>query len=174
MSRGALLLRRALSLALIAYAAWLVSGYRYHFIDGANLLFHEAGHVIFGVFGRTMHFLGGTIGQLFFPAAFVVYFHRRRQTFEAAVCGVWFGESLMYAAKYIGDAEAQALPLVGGHIHDWHWLLSRWGVLKSCGGIAGAVQVAASLVLLTAVALAFREAFLKKTRQRRNSGAEAA
>jgi hypothetical protein len=163
-SGGALLLKRILSLALIPYAIWLVVAYRYHFIDGVNLLCHEAGHVIFGFLGQVMQFLGGTLGQLFFPIAFAVQFRRHGKTFEAAICGVWLAESLMYAAEYIGDAEAQVLPLVGGGIHDWHWLLSRAGILRHCEGIAGTVHVIASLLLLTCVALAFREAFLGRSR----------
>ena len=80
---------------LLPYVAWIVFGYRYHFLDGVNLVLHEAGHVIFGFFGRTAHFLGGTLGQLFFPAAFVFYFWRRGQRFESYVVGIWLCESLM-------------------------------------------------------------------------------
>ncbi len=161
---GELFLKRLFTLALIPYAIWLVVAYDYHLIDGANLIFHEAGHVIFGIFGRVMHFLGGTLGQLFFPIACTIYFKRRGKTFEAAVCGIWIAESLMYAGRYIGDAEKQLLPLVGGHIHDWHWLLARAGALKQCESIAGTVHVIASLILLTCIAIAFRETWLRPRR----------
>ena len=79
--------RRILCLALAPYVLWLIVAYQYHLLDGVNLLLHEAGHVVFGVAGEFLHFLGGTLGQLFFPIAFVVYFWRRRERFEAAVCG---------------------------------------------------------------------------------------
>jgi hypothetical protein len=36
------------------------------FLDYANLVFHEAGHPIFGLLGETMGLYGGTIGQLVF------------------------------------------------------------------------------------------------------------
>lgn len=36
----------------------------YLFIDGVNLAFHEAGHLIFAPFGSTLGILGGTLGQL--------------------------------------------------------------------------------------------------------------
>ena len=104
--------RRLLLLILIPYAAWLISSYRYHLLDGVNLLIHEASHVFFGFFGQTMHFLGGTLGQLLFPIAFCVNFYRRGQRLEAWVVGVWACESLMYTAKYVGDAQVQLLPLV--------------------------------------------------------------
>jgi len=154
-----MLFRRILAIALIPYAIWLVFSYRYHFIDNVNLLFHEAGHVIFGIFGQTMHFLGGTLGQLFFPAAFAVYFFMKDKRVDAMVCGVWLGESLMYAAEYLGDARAMALPLVGGHIHDWNWLLAKAGLLRQCEEIATAIHVVASLIVVACVALAVRWSF---------------
>jgi len=143
--------------ALLPYIGWLIFGYRYHFLDGVNLLLHEAGHVIFGFFGQTFQFLGGTLGQLVFPALFAGYFWRRKQKFEAFIVLIWFAESLMYAAEYIGDARRMVLPLVGGHIHDWNWLLRHWGMLDKAEGLATFVHVVASLLAVAAVVLAARE-----------------
>ena len=75
-----------------------------------------------------------------FPVALVVYFLRRGQRFDAAVCAVWVAESFMYMAEYLGDAQARRLPLVGGHIHDWHWLLTRAGLLEQCELIAAVLH----------------------------------
>jgi hypothetical protein len=86
------------------------------------------------------------MGQLFFPAACAFHFLQARQFFEAWLMGIWFAESLMYTAKYLGDAQAQALPLVGGHIHDWNWLLGRWGILDHCEEIASALHFMAALL----------------------------
>ena len=61
--------KRLFLVPLLVYVGWLTSAYDYHFLDGINLLFHEAGHVFFGFMGQTVHFLGGTFGQLFFPIA---------------------------------------------------------------------------------------------------------
>lgn len=143
--------RRIGLLVIGVYAAWLVLVYKYHFIDNVNLLIHEAGHVLFGFMGEQMGFLGGTILQLAFPAAFVIHFLRRSQRFEAAVCTLWLSESGMYTATYMADANEQALPLVGGHIHDWWWLFGRWGVLDSAEEIGLGVRVLASLGAVGAV-----------------------
>jgi hypothetical protein len=148
--------RVALLCSLAPYVLWLVFAYRYHFLDGVNLAFHEAGHLFLRPFGETIHILGGTIGQLFFPAACILHFLRQGRPFEAAVCGIWLGESTMYMAEYLGDAKDMSLPLVGGHIHDWHWLLGRAGILDHCRAIAAAVHTAASLGVLAAFALAAR------------------
>jgi len=148
---------------LLLYVIWLVFGYQYHFLDGVNLLLHEGGHVFFGFFGQTMHFLGGTLGQLAFPAMFVVYFWRKRQRFEAFVVGIWLCESLMYVAEYMADARVMILPLVGGHIHDWNWLLARWGMLRQAENLGQTLHVIASLGAIAFLIMSARE--LKRSRR---------
>lgn len=136
--------KRLFLVPLLVYVGWLTSAYDYHFIDGVNLLFHEAGHLFLGFLGQTMHFLGGTFGQLFFPIACALHFLQARKFYETYIMGIWFGESLMNTARYLGDAQTQTLPLVGGHIHDWNWLLSHWGVLQNCESIATTLHVVAA------------------------------
>lgn len=148
--------KRALLALLSVYVLWLAFAYEYHFIDGVNLLFHEAGHLFLGFMGQTVHFLGGTIGQLFFPVACAVHFLQDGKHYEAWLMGIWFAESLMNTARYLGDAQAQMLPLVGGHIHDWNWLLGRWGVLPRCESIASALHVFAVVVAVVSLFAAWR------------------
>ena len=147
-----MLAKRMLVVGLGGYVAWLAFAYEYHFIDGVNLLFHEAGHVFLGLFGPTLHFLGGTLAQLFFPLACAFHFLRQQQLFEAWVVGIWFAESLMNTARYLGDAKAQALPLVGGHMHDWHWLLANHGGLDHCETIAAGLHGVAVVIALGCLA----------------------
>ncbi len=135
--------RRLLVAALAVYVGWLATAYSYHVLDGVNLVFHEAGHLVFGLLGPTAHFLGGTLGQLFFPIACALHFLRQGKRFESHVMGIWLAESLMNVARYLGDAQAQSLPLVGGHVHDWNWLLARWGLLSSCETIATVLHAVA-------------------------------
>jgi hypothetical protein len=154
-----MLFQRILVVALTPYVAWLVFAYQWHFLDGVNLLFHEGGHMVLLPFGQTLHMLGGTLGQLFFPAACVFHFWRQDRQFEAWICGLWFAESTMYMAEYLGDAKAMALPLVGGGIHDWHWMLSRVGLLDWCTQIAWALHALASLLAIACLGVAAAIAF---------------
>ncbi|HME70580.1 MAG TPA: hypothetical protein VKM54_12025 [Myxococcota bacterium] len=147
--------RAFLLLALIPYAAWLIFAYDYHFLDGANLLFHEAGHVFFGLFGQTIGMLGGTLGQLVFPVAAGIQFLASGRPFDACVCGVWLGENVLNVARYMADAQAMALPLVGGEIHDWNWLLSRIGLLSHCEGLAALTHLLGSAVIVASLYGAF-------------------
>jgi hypothetical protein len=158
--------QRLLAIALAPYAAWLVLAYEYHFLDGVNLAFHEAGHLFLRFGGQTLHFLGGTLGQLFFPALLGARFARRGEAFEAAVCVLWLGESLMNVGVYLGDARTQALPLVGGHIHDWNWLLGRAGLLAHAESLGRLLHVLASAVVLGAWASAVRAAFAEPEKKR--------
>ncbi len=99
-------------------------------LDGANLLFHEAGHPIFGVFSSRLGVYGGTLGQLCFPIGFTIYFLRQHKLTSAYLCFVWLIQNFWNIARYMSDARAQLLPLVGGGDHDWTEILSRWNVLE--------------------------------------------
>ena len=135
------------------YVAWLVLDYEFHFLDFVNLAFHEAGHIFLHPFGTTIGMLGGTLGQLFFPIACGVHFLRLGQTSAALVCGLWLSESIMNVAHYMADAREMSLPLVGGEIHDWNWMLGRLGWLDAATGMATALHVLASLMAIGFVVL---------------------
>ena len=111
-------------------------------VDHANLLFHEAGHPIVGLFSRRLEPYGGTFGQLFFPAVLMVKFWRAGQPLSFAGSGIWFFENFLNISRYMADARALALPLVGGGDHDWNTIFSRWGVLMRDEQIAQTVQIA--------------------------------
>jgi hypothetical protein len=101
-----------------------------------NLVFHEAGHVLFAVFGRFVRVLGGSLLQFALPVALAVVFLRQHDRTGAAVCVWWAGENLLDLAPYISDARALQLVLLGGKTgaevegHDWEYLLTQLGWLR--------------------------------------------
>lgn len=107
-------------------------------LDSLNLVFHEAGHPIFGVFGHTVGFLGGTLMQLLVPLAVAAACWAKRQPAAIGLAGVWFFENFLNIARYMADARAQELPLVGGGEHDWATLFGQWGLLTYDTSIARA------------------------------------
>jgi hypothetical protein len=146
-------------LALAApYVLWLALAYDWHLLDGVNLVFHEAGHVFFGLLGPTLGMLGGTLGQLLVPALVVAHLAREGRAVEARLAAIWLGASLLNVARYLGDAQAMALPLVGGEIHDWNWMLSRLGLLDRCTTLARLVQLLGVTVAIGAWVAAWRAA----------------
>lgn len=122
------------SLVILVLGAYVLYGSfdvrRLWLIEGANLLFHEAGHLIFGVLGEVAGFWGGTWMQLLIPLGIAVAFYRQGQKYSSAVMALWFGENFFGISAYIKDARAQNLPLVGGEIHDWGYLLGKAGLLQ--------------------------------------------
>ena len=124
-------------------------------LDGANLLFHEAGHPIAGLVSDRLAVYGGTLAQLAIPLAAAWHFRRRGATASFAASAVWLNQNLFNIARYVGDARTMALPLVGGRdpedAHDWAEILSRWGLLPADTRIAACVTVLAWLGLLASV-----------------------
>jgi hypothetical protein len=120
------------TLGFVLLLAWLSrsSGGFIMVLDHANLAFHEAGHMIYGIFGDTLGLYGGTLGQLTFPLVVVGASAWRRQVPGVAIGVAWVAQNLVNIARYCADARAQELPLVGGGDHDWTNILGRWHALE--------------------------------------------
>ena len=112
-------------------------------LDHANLLFHEAGHPVVGVFSSRLETYGGTIGQLVFPCVLAVSFWRKGQPLGVAAGAIWFFENWFNIARYMADARRLELPLVGGGDHDWNTIFTRWGLLQYDSRIAATLKLAA-------------------------------
>lgn len=119
-------------------------------LDDANLAFHEAGHMVYGLLGATLALYGGTLGQLTFPALAAGSFYRRREPVGLAVALAWLGENAFNIARYAGDARAQELPLVGGGEHDWFHILSRWSALERDHAVASGFRLIGWLLVVGA------------------------
>ena len=114
-------------------------------LDHANLLFHEAGHPIVGLFSSRLEPYGGTMGQLTFPVVLAITCWRKGQSIGVAASCIWFFENWFNIARYMADARTLQLPLVGGGDHDWNTILSRWGLLDYDTRIAAGLRVGAWL-----------------------------
>ena len=125
------------------------------FLDYVNLPFHEFGHIPFRYFGETLHFLGGTFGQLMWPFILALYFIKRKEFLSASFCSFWFGENFLNISKYVADARSMALPLVGGGIHDWNFLLSKWTVLHYDHVISHVIFIAGVVLMTASIGWAF-------------------
>ena len=136
---------------------WQTSYVAESFMHNINLPFHEAGHLIFSPFGRFMHVLGGSLGQLLMPLICQGSFLYQQNAFGGTVGLWWFAENLMDLAPYIGDARAGELPLLGGvtgseveDYHDWEYLLKTLGWLYSDHKIAAAAYMAGRWLMVLA------------------------
>ena len=104
------------------------------FLHLPDLVFHEAGHVLFSPFGRFMTVLGGSLLQFLVPVIAAVAFIRQEEPFSAAICAWWAGQNLVDLAPYIADARRLGLVLLGGRTgaevegHDWEFILTELGM----------------------------------------------
>jgi hypothetical protein len=122
--------RSGLTIILALYGLWCgLTPDRFHLPDAIDLPIHETGHIVFGWGSEVLVALGGTLFQLIVPLAFVVYFWRRKDLHASSVALWWVGQNCFNIARYVADARAQELPLVGGGEHDWTFLLSTWRLL---------------------------------------------
>jgi hypothetical protein len=131
------------------YAFFLVYVFHSHggflFIDLANLVVHEGGHLLFGWFGPTLGLWGGTLLQWLVPFLLAAYFFVQRKTSAFAFCTFFFFENWLYTATYMADARAMVLPLVTtgdpDYVeHDWNTIFTSLGVLQYDTTIAGIVR----------------------------------
>ena len=109
-------------------------------LDSANLVFHEAGHPILGLFSHRLGVYGGTLGQLVFPLVVAASFLRRRDAVSTSFSLLWLCQNFFNIARYMADARVQLLPLVGGGDHDWTEIFSRWHLLHLDTGIAALIR----------------------------------
>ena len=154
------------------YAAFVIWGWYFILLDfrsndigdsfmhRVNLVFHEAGHVIFMPFGNFMMILGGTLGQLLMPiivGAALVF--RNHDNFGGSIGLWWLGQSFMDCAPYIADARALQLMLLGGGtgedrpgMHDWENILLDLNLIQHDTRIAAGADALGTLLMLIAFA----------------------
>jgi hypothetical protein len=159
---------------LVFYVGFLVYAFSkqgaFLFIDLANLVVHEGGHLLFGWFGPTLGLWGGTILQWLVPLLLATYFFSQRQTTAFAFCSFFFFENWLYTATYMADARAMLLPLVtagdSDYIeHDWHTIFSSLGVLQYDTKIAAVVSFLGWLGMLGTVAWLVRKSLKESPAQ---------
>lgn len=141
----------ALFAALCLGFHWLSPNAWVPLLDSANLALHEAGHPLLSLLSQRATVYGGTLFQLVFPLTAAWHFQRSGQVAGVAAAIVWLGENLLNIARYMADARAQELPLVGSGDHDWTEIFTRWHVLHLDGRIAGLTRLLGVLLIVAAV-----------------------
>ncbi|MFA6540639.1 MAG: hypothetical protein WCT99_03480 [Bacteroidota bacterium] len=135
------LISTLIGFALLIYLLFLASTHLYEPARNFNLpgllwfthlmllYIHEAGHLIFSLFGRTLYILGGSLMQVIAPLAwFIIALRDGSKLSNVAL--VFTGISIIDVSVYVKDAGMLLLPLIGGlskaH-HDWLNLARQYG-----------------------------------------------
>lgn len=123
----------------------------FQFLNGVNILFHEAGHLFFMPFGQYWHVWGGTLTQLLIPLGIAIAFWVKRQPCSAAVMLWWCGENFFGISAYIKDSRSQTLPFLGGEQHDWEYILNAHGLIMKDQQVGNIAWVLGILIMTAAV-----------------------
>jgi len=120
-------------------------------IDMVDLFIHEAGHLVFRLFGQVLYFMGGSLFQIILPVVTAIVFGRNN--FRSLMFTLyWIGQSMVNVSIYIGDAPYQRLPLISLHaLHDWHWLMVEMNWMDDIEMMASVVNVLGILVCATGI-----------------------
>jgi hypothetical protein len=148
---GGTLLVIALAMASVGFNLMSEDGW-FPILDSANLALHEAGHPLISILSQRATVYGGTLFQLIFPMACAWHFYRIEHVNGVGISMIWLAENTFNIARYMADARAQILPLVGNGEHDWAEIFSRWGVLQSDTMIAGTLRGIGLLLIIATIA----------------------
>lgn len=134
----------------------IITDYVTYPVEWLTVAIHELGHVLFTLFGETLHVAGGSITQLIVPVILIVSFLKQRDYFAISFGFAWLSYSLSDLSVYMADSRALQLPLVslgggGDTIHDWNYLFDKWGILDKDIAISGGVRFIAFLVAVLSV-----------------------
>ena len=154
-------------MASVYFLSVVISPERWTFLNYVNLIFHEAGHVLFIPFGYFLTIAGGTLLQLIIPAVLAGYFFVKRNVFAAALLLFWLGQSLLDVHVYASDALVMKLPLLGGDNagHDWNIMFIHLGLLGKADAVAGVIRILGTVVILLATYFSLKTAIRKDRMQ---------
>jgi len=127
-----------------------------HLID---LVFHEAGHIVFRPFGEFLTVLGGSLLQVIVPiVCWISFTTTNPDPFAASVMAWWTGESLVDISFYANDARSLSIMLLGGHTgsevygHDWEQILGMTGLTMHDHQIAWTFHGVGAVMMVGALA----------------------
>ena len=132
-----------------------------YFTHLINLPIHEAGHVLFRIFGEFMGIAGGSVLQILVPVVFFGYFVYYEKPFSASIVLFWVGNNFLDVYVYANDAVVMQLPLLSGltgaegGFHDWNYLLTETGTLDKTYLIAKILRFTGTLITVAAAIGAF-------------------
>ena len=126
------------------------------FLHLVNTPIHEAGHVLFRVFGEFMGIAGGSLFQIIVPLVFFGYFVWHKKPFSASIVLFWIGENFLDVYVYANDAAVMQLPLLSGvtgsegGFHDWNYLLTEMNLLDKTALVAKIIRFTGTLLIIAA------------------------
>ena len=94
---------------------------------------HEASHLVFAFLPSILVASAGSIGEIAFTILIVIAAFKAHSYFAMIFGALWTMLAMNSVGRYIADARAQILPLIGptpDALHDWHFILGQLGWLQ--------------------------------------------
>jgi len=122
---------------------------------------HEASHLAVFFMPAIFVAAAGSIGEITFTILLLAATLKAKAYFAACFAGLWMMLAFMSVGRYMADARAQLIPLIGpGETvqHDWNYVFTQFdwlnadtaigGTVQGIGITIGAVSLAAGLFLI--------------------------
>lgn len=120
-------------------------------VSWVDLFIHEAGHFVFGLFGKFVGILGGAIMQLLIPLVSILVLFRT-SILAVPFALFWLGENTVNVSIYVRDATRMKLRLISpSATHDWNYLLGQLSMLDSTDSIANGLFYTGLFLCSTAI-----------------------
>jgi hypothetical protein len=117
---------------------------------------HEASHIITAFMPAIVTAASGSISEILFTGTLVVIALRSKSYFAASFVMLWMMLAMTSVGRYIADAEAQSMPLIGpgeNPQHDWNFVLTELEWLQNCVAIGDSIRIAGYVVGALGLAL---------------------
>lgn len=132
-----------------------------------NFGVHEVSHIATFFLPNLAVALAGSVGEISFTLLLLIAALKAKSYAAACFTGLWVMLAFISVGRYVSDARAQALQLMGPSetvIHDWNYILSELNLLQYDQLIGGALQYHGVLIGLVSVVLAGFLLYKKATR----------
>lgn len=109
-----------------------------------NFGIHEVAHLALMFLPQILVAAAGSISEIIFALTLLYVALKEKSYFAATFTGLWVMFSFTSAGRYMSDARAQTLPLIGpGEVtnHDWYYVFSQLGWLNNDTLIGGGMRM---------------------------------
>lgn len=115
---------------------------------------HEASHLVVAFLPSILVAAAGSFGEIAFTALIILAAWKAKSYFAMIFGALWMALAVNSVGRYMADARAQQLPLIGpGETvqHDWHFVFAQLGWLDADTIIGTAIRGLGDLIGLVAL-----------------------
>lgn len=127
---------------------------------------HEISHLAVFFLPAVLVAAAGSVGEIGFTLLMLFVTIKQKAYFASVFVGLWVMMAFMSMGRYMADARAQQLPLIGpGETvqHDWNYVFSQTGLLATDTVIGGAMSTIGIIIGVVSLATGLYLIVIKAT-----------